>query len=127
MFPIDSESLPELARLDGEMTTQVADHFVNLIQADDPTNTFIHIDYTKDSFEKRTAHAMELGLGYDSVGWTFLLFNRGRNEANTVSAYHWVLGAFSPGGVCFYGDSLPGSLPRNIRTLLEPYYTARFL
>ena len=123
---LDSESLPELARLNGEMTTQIADHFVNLIQADDPTNTFIHIDYTKDTFEKRTAHAVELGLGNDSIGWTFLLFNKGGKDANTVLAYHWVLGVFSPDGVCFYGDSLPGGLPTNIRSLLEPYYTARF-
>ena len=123
---LDSESLPELGRLDGEMTTQIADHFVNLIQADDPTNTFIHVDYTKDTFEKRTAHARELGLGSDSIGWTFLLFNKGGSNANTVLAYHWVLGAFSPDGVCFYGDSLPGSLPKNIRALLEPYYVARF-
>ena len=77
------------------MTTQIADHFVNLIQADDPTNTFIHVDYTKDTFEKRKAHARELGLGCDSIGWTFLLFNKGGEDANTVLAYHWVLGAFS--------------------------------
>ena len=108
------------------MTTQIADHFVNLIQADDPTNTFIHVDYTKDTFEKRTVHARELGLGCDSIGWTFLLFNKGGEDANTVLAYHWVLGVFSPDGVCFYGDSLPGALPTNIRSLLEPYYTARF-
>ena len=40
---LDSESLTEMARLDGEVTTQIADHFVNLIQVDDPSNTFIHI------------------------------------------------------------------------------------
>ena len=40
---LDSETLPELARLDGEMTTQLADHFIHLIQADIPFHTFIHI------------------------------------------------------------------------------------
>ena len=94
---LDSESLTEMARLDGEMTTQIADHFVNLIQVDDPSNTFIHIgtwfncmfyncikisflDYTKDTNAKRTLHATEFGLGLDSIGWTFLLINRGINE-----------------------------------------------
>ena len=93
---LDSESLTEMARLDGEVTTQIADHFVNLIQVDDPSNTFIHIgtwlnlfynfikisfsDYTKDTYQKRTIHATELGLGLDSIGWTFLLINRGIND-----------------------------------------------
>ena len=50
----------------------------------------------------------------------------GGNNANTVKAYHWVIGAFPPAGACFFGDSLPGPLPTNFRTLLEPYYRARF-
>ena len=57
---LDSESLPELARLNGEMTTQISEHFVNQIQADDPSNTFIHIDYTKDTLIK--AWLMQLNL-----------------------------------------------------------------
>ena len=85
---LDSESLPELARLNEEMTTQISDNFVNLIQADDPSNTFIHIDYTKDTYEKRMAHALELGLGNNSIGWTFPLFNKGGSDANILSAYH---------------------------------------
>ena len=34
------------------------------------------------------AHAVELGLGNNSIGWTFPLFNKGGSDANILSAYH---------------------------------------
>ena len=41
------------------------------------------------------AHAVELGLGNNSIGWTFPLFNKGGSDANILSAYQWVISAFS--------------------------------
>ena len=46
MMNLDSETLPELARLDGEMTTQIADYFINIIQSEIPSHIFIHMGNT---------------------------------------------------------------------------------
>ena len=125
---LDTESLSELAKKSGQLTSAMADFFIGLIQDLVPNSMFIHLDYTMQSEKKRLEHVASLGIDANCVGWTIVLMNRGPKAINdSLIGYHWVVGIISPEGQVFYGDPLNSvEVPKNFQDMVNPYYKARF-